>query len=130
MQDFTSTPNLQWLIEHLGFRRTYEVCTQFSHSRVFVPSIGKNVRSEFNTFLTNKEREAFSENWGGMHIRIPLARPFCIKFLSEVDRLSASEIARCLKMTETGVEKSLSRNRKPLRILYPFGQRAGEANVA
>lgn len=111
MRNYRNNPTLEWLIETIGVARTFELCIRFGCTRVYVPARGAN-HSEFSTFLTAEELDAFADIWAGAHIKLPIARGFCCRYLNEVEELSVAAIARRLHMKEDSVRKAL-RRREP-----------------
>ncbi len=103
-------PTLDWLVDHLGLQRTYELINQFAYSPIFIPANRKNASSTFCKFVNEAELSAFQKEWAGTYIQIPLAKDFRCRYMLEVLKFPRREVARRLQIKTKDIAARLSRN--------------------
>ncbi len=59
--------------------------------------------------VTRKEARRLTDDYGGMNIKFPIAREFCISFLYWVEARNSPEIAQLLRVSTNTVERNIAR---------------------
>ncbi len=112
-----------------GARRAFDMCMAIGGQRVFVPASGKHTRKgQLHRAVTRKEARRLTDDYGGMNIKFPIAREFCISFLYWVEARNSPEIARLLRISTDAVDRNIARAH-PLLSGLPIVKKEDRARV-
>lgn len=116
MSEERLTAELHSLLDDGGFLKLVEV---HGGQRLYVPSrLSAEKVSKLTDELGKDLADRLILRYGGAYIRVPLARTFKARHY-RAEGKSNPQIARLLKMTETGVEKLFRRERRKMNMPDP-----------